>query len=260
MLEQKIVITKIDVALYMPEGQGRPIHKNRPNHGLVLNVGCTSDYLFESGERLVCHAGECIYLPKGSNYIAKRYEISGSKECGVYAINFLSDSFGETEAPWVLRIKGESEMRRMFARAARAWMRRGADYYEECCAELYRIIGQIKKETSRYASEGKTARLLAPALEYIDGHYTNESISVPYLAELCGVSEVYLRRVFQNVFGVSPAVYMRNKRIAYAKELLLSGEYSVTDVAMLSGFNDTAYFAREFKKTVGVSPHAYRRK
>lgn len=83
---------------------------------------------------------------------------------------------------------------------------------------------------------------------------------MPYLAELCGVSEVYLRRAFRNAFGVSPAVYMRNKRIAYAKELLLSGEYSVTDVAMLSGFNDTAYFAREFKKATGVSPIAYRRK
>ena len=39
-----------------------------------------------------------------------------------------------------------------------------------------------------------------------------------------------------------------------------SGEYSVTDVAILSGFNDAAYFAREFKKKIGVSPTEYRKR
>ena len=43
----------------------------------------------------------------------------------------------------------------------------------------------------------------------------------------------------------------------YAKELLRSGERSVTDVAILSGFNDAAYFSREFKKIEGVSPTEY---
>ena len=50
---------------------------------------------------------------------------------------------------------------------------------------------------------------------------------------------------------------MRRLRIAYARDLLGSGEYSVTDAAMLSGFNDAAYFSREFKKEVGVSPKEY---
>ena len=94
-------------------------------------------------------------------------------------------------------------------------------------------------------------------MNYIDENYTKENISISYLAELSGVSESYLRRLFQLVFSVSPAVYMRNMRIKYAKELLLSKEYSVTDVAMLSGFNDAAYFSREFKKSEGVSPSDY---
>jgi AraC-like DNA-binding protein len=46
-------------------------------------------------------------------------------------------------------------------------------------------------------------------------------------------------------------------RIRYAKRLLRSGEYSVTDAAMLLGFSDTAYFSREFKRSVGMSPSEY---
>ena len=258
MLEKEIVVTKIAVALFMSGGQGRPIHRDRPTHGLALNVGCSSEYIFESGERLVCRSGECIYLPRGSNYTARRYEISEGKENGVYAINFLTLS-DEIESPWVVKIKGEHEMRSLFSKAAKAWMKKEIGYDEECRADLYRIIKQIKKESFGYTSKKKTAELLAPAIEYIDANYATESISVPYLASLCGISEAYLRRAFQNAFLESPAVYMRNKRIAYAKELLLSGEYSVTETAMLSGFNDSAYFVREFKKAVGVSPSAYRR-
>ncbi len=259
MLKDEIVVTKIALALFMPGGQGRPIHKDRPTHGLVFNVGCTSSYSFEGGKTLMCHDGECIYLPKGSNYTAKRYDIVDSKGSGVYAINFLTLSDENMNTPWVMKIKGENEIISFFSKAARTWMKKESGFYEECFSNLYKIIKQIKKESAQYSSKQKTVALLTPALQYINEKYVSESISVTKLAELCHVSEVYLRRMFQNAFSVSPAVYVRNKRIHYAKELLQAEEYSVTAVAMLSGFNDTAYFAREFKKIVGVTPSAYRK-
>lgn len=259
MLENEIVITKISVALFLPGGQGRPVHRNRPTHGLVFNVGCTSVYTFEDGKNFTCHSGECIYLPKGSNYTVKRKDIIDSKESGVYAINFLTMSEQNENAPFVLEIKGTDEMQSLFVKASKAWQKKNVGYYEECFSDLYRIIKQIRKETERYLPKQKCAERLAPALEYIDENYISESISVEYLAKLCNISEVYLRRSFQDLFSVSPSVYMRNKRINYAKELLQLREYSVTDVAMLSGFNDSAYFVREFKKAVGVSPSVYRK-
>ena len=66
MLEQEIVVTKITLALFMPEGQGRPIHKDRKTHGLVYNVGCTSSYRFEGGKTLLCRDGECLFFPRAA--------------------------------------------------------------------------------------------------------------------------------------------------------------------------------------------------
>jgi AraC-like DNA-binding protein len=66
-----------------------------------------------------------------------------------------------------------------------------------------------------------------------------------------------MRKLFNSVYGQSPIEYMRSVRIEYAKELLTSGEYSVTQVASLSGFNDAAYFSREFKKYFSVAPSKY---
>jgi AraC-like DNA-binding protein len=46
-------------------------------------------------------------------------------------------------------------------------------------------------------------------------------------------------------------------RINYAKELIKSGEYSITEIAIISGFCDVSYFSREFKKAIGVTPKDY---
>ena len=259
MLENEIAVTRIATALYLAGMQGRPIHRDRPTHGLVFNVGCSAAYTFETGKTLECHSGECIFLPKGSHYSAKRYNVSNQKENGVYAINFLTLSDEAMDTPWVLKIKAENEMIALFSRAARAWGKKEIGFCEECLSCLYRIIKQIKRETAQYVSKQSVAGILSPAIQYINERYLTETISVARLAALCGISEVYLRKLFQRVFSLSPSVYVRNKRIHYAKELLQSEEYSITEVVGLSGFNDPAYFAREFKKTVGITPSAYRR-
>jgi AraC family L-rhamnose operon regulatory protein RhaS len=161
--------------------------------------------------------------------------------------------------PFVRPIKSKDEMQSLFYKAAMAWQKKNAGYCEECFSDLYRIIKQIKKEALDYSPRTKSLERIMPALEYIDDNYLTENISVGRLASLCDTSEVYLRKKFREVFSESPAVYMRNKRIKYAKELLQCMEYSVTEVAMLSGFNDTSYFIREFKKAVGTSPSDYRK-
>jgi AraC-like DNA-binding protein len=259
LLEDGIVVTKILLALFMQGNHGKPIRKNRPSHGLVFNFGCSATYSFDDGRVLTCRCGECIYLPKGSNYTAVRYDIEKSKDSGVYAINFLTLSELNENRPFVLPIKGKDEMRSLFFKAAASWKKKDAGYMEECFSDLYRIVKQMRKETERYTPKEKTFERIAPALKYIEENYLSESIPVAHLAFLCHISEAYLRKKFHDLFSVSPAVYMRNKRINYAKELLQSEEYSVTDVSMLSGFNDPAYFVREFKKTVGVTPSAYRK-
>ena len=258
MLDREIVVSEIALALFVPAGQGRPNHRDRKTHGLVFNVGCTSVYRFEGGRTLTCRDGDCLYLPKGSSYTVSTAFATPSGEAGTYAVNFLTLGEAGMDSPWVMKISGTGEMASRFSRAAGAWRRKDAGFYEDCFSSLYRILGQLRRESAQYFPKQKTMEQIAPALQYINEHYAEESISVAHLARLCGVSEVYLRRMFQRAFAVSPAVYMRNRRIEYARELLRTEEYSVTDVSMLAGFNDTAYFAREFKRVVGVTPSAYR--
>lgn len=258
LFENEFVVSKIAAAVFLPKGKGTPIHKDRPTHGLVFNVDCSATYKFDTGEVLTCHPGEIIYLPKGSNYTAKRHMVNDTETRGIYAINFLTLFEQNKNRPCIIKVKGKDKIISLYSRAANAWITKDDGFYEECMSAIYQIIKQLKMESTVYAPTEKSLSALKPAIDYINKNFTEEIIQIEHLAKLCGVSEAYLRRLFHRAFFVSPAIYVRNQRIEYAKELLLTGEYSVSEVAAFSGFNDISYFSREFKKATGVSPNAYK--
>jgi AraC-like DNA-binding protein len=91
----------------------------------------------------------------------------------------------------------------------------------------------------------------------IDRELSNEGLTVEYLAGLCGISGVYLRKIFMTRFGVSPKEYIIQKRMDYACRLLLSGQLGVREVALHCGYSEPCHFSREFKKRIGVAPKNY---
>lgn len=258
LLENECVISQIILAASIRKGT--PFHKNRASHGLAFNIDMTSTYRFDTGEVLACHSGDLIYLPKGSNYTVETNVDRDTKEHGVYVINFLTVFEQNENHPCLIKMNGTEKIISLFSKAAYAWNQKSIGYYEECMSDLYQILKILKINCARYVPYEKNTAALKPALDYISENFTCETIPIEYLAKLCGISEPYLRILFHRTFSVSPAVYIRNLRIKRAKELLLTGEYSVAETATLAGFNDISYFSREFKKAIGVSPRSFQEK
>lgn len=256
IFKSEISLNTIVSVVFVPYGCGRPLHKDRPTHGFAFNVGCDVTYHFETGETLVCHADELIYLPKGANYTAKFDNEQSNVNTGVYAVNFLLNN-NEAFSPKTIQVKAKTTLHAAFSKMNVAWRKKDVAYRDDCFSLFYKILKTIKTDLANYAPMQKLRDVLAPALRFIDERHTTEQITSAQLASLCNVSEPYLRKLFHNLFGVSPIVYIRNLKIEYAKELLLSAEYSVTEIAMITGFNDAAYFSREFKKATGITPNGY---
>lgn len=59
--------------------------------------------------------------------------------------------------------------------------------------------------------------------------------------------------------GVPPTVYMLQRRLPHAYELIASQEFAVTAAATAAGFCDMSYFSRAFKKHFGIVPAALRK-
>lgn len=245
----------VKIAIFVPHGTGDSVHKKRPSHGLAFFQNGARIYKFENFGTIETGENEIIYMPKGSSYIVETPLITPDSGC--YAINFdLQDELDIP--PFKFKIKNPGEMLLAFRSAENAWRTQNPGYIEKTHEKLYRIIGQLKSEMlAEYMPKEKTA-LIAPALNYINENYTSETLSITHLSELCGVSEVYFRKIFRNVYGTSPLKYINNLKLSRARDLIHSGLYSVKDAAFMSGFFDDSYFSREFKKEFGVSPKDYR--
>lgn len=95
------------------------------------------------------------------------------------------------------------------------------------------------------------------ALDYIHTNYQSP-VSIGNLAELLGVSQPYLFRIFKSVTGKSPKTYLGDYRLLQAKKLLAETQLTVTEVANSVGYPDALAFSRFFSQKEGVSPRAYR--
>ena len=96
------------------------------------------------------------------------------------------------------------------------------------------------------------------ALEFIANHYS-EKISITQLAHLAGFSENYFMNLFRQYVGMSCVQYINHYRIQEAAHALEETTRSVSEIAMLNGFDNISYFNLQFKRSFGMTPREFRR-
>jgi len=100
---------------------------------------------------------------------------------------------------------------------------------------------------------------LGKALSHIETHYA-DALDLDELSRIAAMSRRSLYRAFEEVVHQSPLAYLQHIRLMKAVELLESTQDSVTGIAFDCGFNDSNYFSRIFRKQLGQSPSAYRKR
>ncbi|WP_289024396.1 AraC family transcriptional regulator [uncultured Salegentibacter sp.] len=99
---------------------------------------------------------------------------------------------------------------------------------------------------------------MAFIVKYMREHLT-ESIKVDKLANKACMSTSNFYRSFKNTFGESPIDYLNAERIKFAKKLIQQTNKKFADIAYKSGFNNTSYFNRQFKRFEKITPNQYRK-
>ncbi len=96
-------------------------------------------------------------------------------------------------------------------------------------------------------------------LEFIDGHYM-EDLNLESIASTTGFSKYHFSRLFKQYTGFTFCDYLNYRRIKIAEELLAKPDYSITEVALQSGFPSISTFNRVFRKQKDCTPSEYRTK
>jgi len=93
---------------------------------------------------------------------------------------------------------------------------------------------------------------------YIDEHFS-EDICLDDLCNVSFMNKFYLVHAFKKDTGMTPGVYIYEKRLKKACHMLIDTNYSIAQIAESVGMSSQSYFAQAFKKKYNVSPLHYRK-
>ncbi len=85
-----------------------------------------------------------------------------------------------------------------------------------------------------------------------------EDVSLEELAKHCRLSRGHFVKVFRATTGMPPHQWLIAQRVERAKELMMSTDMPLTEIAFQCGFSDQSHFSRLFSRAVGVTPRTWR--
>lgn len=123
--------------------------------------------------------------------------------------------------------------------------------------QVYGFLLELGKNVN-FQKEIRGVDVMEHCRDYLEKQYMNE-ITLDAIAEKYYFNASYFSTIFKNYFGKSFSSYVTELRMRHAKELLVSSDYKIRDVAGKVGYRDANYFVRAFKKFYGYTPEDYRK-
>jgi signal transduction histidine kinase/DNA-binding response OmpR family regulator len=94
----------------------------------------------------------------------------------------------------------------------------------------------------------------------VEENLDSERLDIAFVVEKMNMSQSTFYRKVKGLTGISANEFIRKVRLKNSLQLLLSGEYNISEAAYKTGFNDLRYFRECFKEEYGMSPSDYLKK
>jgi AraC-like DNA-binding protein len=247
----------------------------QPELNYLVKRECLPTWQIESWPRTDC---DMTYIIKGkARYTINNisYEVSAGdlvcmstndiKEAITYpddlmhcfAVNFkLTNPQGfDTRLPFppVSHIGLDDELINQFHELVFVWTAQSPGYTIKAKGLLLLILYQLL-DLAIYNKSPATADFrIKRVLRHISQHYS-EKITVKKMADLFDMNAAYFGKLFMQETGTTINKYLTKIRIRNAVSMLRSGSYTVGEAAEQTGFIDTNYFYKQFKRIMGFSP------
>jgi len=126
-------------------------------------------------------------------------------------------------------------------------------------ARFLLLVGFLSRIYEHQETEASRELLnLSQVVTHIETHFA-EPMTLDDLARLAHMSKRTLLRHFRRCYNATPVQYLLHHRLKRATHLLKASGARITDVAMATGFSDSNYFSRQFRRLYGMSPRAFRK-
>lgn len=135
---------------------------------------------------------------------------------------------------------------------------KSSGYELEVFTLLIKIMTLISREYSVTQNSGSKSLLrISDVLAIIETEYDKKWVLKDF-SKIAHMSPNNLMNIFHKAGLESPVAYLNSIRLQKAASLLKESDFSVTEIALKVGFNDSSYFSRAFSAQFGVSPKNFR--
>jgi AraC family transcriptional regulator of arabinose operon len=238
----------------------RPRHDDNLLIYCVEGRGCAAsgDWQGEIGP------GQVLLLPQG---VGHQYEADASDPWTIYWVHFQGTStaifnqyLGDRDgAPQVIQAGISPQVIAHF-RGLMAVHRTGynTEAFINAANQLRHLLTHLALEMQQARASSQDSFSLE-AVQNLMLEHIGQPLDLDTLAAAAKLSKFHFSAKYKALTGYSPIKHFLNMKMEHACHLLDSSELSVKGVAAALGYDDPLYFSRQFNRTVGLSPRAYRR-
>lgn len=221
----------------------------RKFHALSFRVKGNAHYTLP-GSEIHSGSGDVLYVPEDVGYHIK------AEDEDLYVIHFEMNTLTQ-DTMEVFHASDYYKMKGLFVACYEEWNKKEPGYDLKVMSIFFHIL-QLMSTSSIDKFANPDYQKIKPAVDYIHTHFKEIDLSVPDLCKLVNMSDTYFRKIFYRFYETTPIKYMNCLRIAYAKELIESGYYTIEQIAYETGFESAKYFSTVFKGIAGCTPSAYK--
>ncbi len=120
-------------------------------------------------------------------------------------------------------------------------------------------LSNLSRREGEQLEDRQPIHSLSPAIEKILFHY-EQPLSLPDLADVCGMSLSTYQRAFHRAMGVSPGRYIQQLRIRMSCLLLANSDMPVLEVSEQVGYESLSSYNRHFRNFMNMTPRDYRKR
>lgn len=232
-----------------------PMDRAHTKDSFVYILSGTCTFTMDDNRVFYSKPGDVLYMAMGQDY---SIDVT-SKDYRYIVCDFAFRNKSNRKGLY-FQLKNPLIAERLFRKLVTAFAIASPDRIPKCMSLLYQIYALLIQNSQTQYMPGSARRRIEESRAYIQTRITDPNLSVALLANNAQMSQVHFRKLFSELYTITPAKFITQERISYACNLMELRELELEDIALQSGFSSLPYFCKVFKATMGVTPAVYRQK
>ncbi len=158
----------------------------------------------------------------------------------------------------VIAIGFQSHILDLFLQILEVVKSEGIGFQQLSSGLTHMVLAQTFAAVRSKKLEGKAVEIVIQEVKLQMMAQSDQPVDFQAIADQFNISYSWLRKMFKHYTGLPLNQYHLQLRIQKARNLLISENCSVKEIAYRCGFESPFYFTRIFTQKVGVSPKVFR--